>query len=133
MSDQYEEAFTATDEQNITYIQYIHQDEGNQLNFQIIPNHEIFKQDEICEETLCEELIETDDNNTTEVLESVVNIGKKTAVKKENVSKKLVQISGSESRPKGRKRIIPGQTRSIRKQNANTNKAYVNAKGKLAK
>jgi hypothetical protein len=131
MSDQYEEAFGNADEQNITYIQYIHQNDGDteHVNFQIIPNPTIFKQEEIVEENLCDELVESG-MDTIEVLESVVNIGKRPyTVKAEGVEKKLVQISDA-GKPKGRKRAISDQTRAIRKIRANTNKAYVNAKGK---
>ena len=128
MSDEYEEAFAATDDQNITYIQYIQHNEGeaDQINFQIIPNHAIFKPEE---SALCEDMLSED--NTCEVLESVVNIGKKaTPIKREEtVEKKLVQITDA-NKAKGRKRVIADQTRAIRKMRANTNKPYVNAKGK---
>lgn len=44
------------------------------------------------------------------------------------------QISFLDSgKPKGRRRVIPDQTRAIRKIRANTNKAYVNAKGQEVK
>ena len=105
MSDQYEE-FTTTDGQNIThYIQFIHPNDGEseQINF-IIPNsHHLFKQEndgEILEETL-EEYIDVAEDNGVEVLESVVNIGKKEIkqeiiVKTESLTKELVQISDSD-------------------------------------
>lgn len=140
MSDQYEEAFASADGQNITYIQYIHPQDGEaeQINL-IIPNHifkqdsNIFKQESICEETL-EEYIDVAEDNTIEVLESVVNIGRKSSVAKldTGVTKELIQISDA-SKPKGRKRLIPDQTRAIRKMRANTNKAYINAKGNEVK
>lgn len=102
MGDQYEE-YTTPDGQNITYIQYIHPNDGQaeQINF-IIPNNHILKQEqndpEILEETFEEYIDMSEDNNimAVEVLESVVNIGKKGfQVKEESLTRELVQISDS--------------------------------------
>lgn len=102
MGDQYEE-YASADGQNITYIQYIHPNDGEseQINF-IIPNSHILKQEEndpeILEETYEEYIDMVEDNGMgVEVLESVVNIGKKGGyqVKTETLTKELVQISDS--------------------------------------
>lgn len=55
-----------------------------------------------------------------------------TSSPKKRLFKSLVKLDTSEGgRPKkGRKQKIPGQSREDRKLKANTNKAYVNAKGK---
>ena len=101
MGDQYED-YTTTDGQNITYIQYIHPNDGEseQINFIIPSNSHILKQEEseILEETYEEYIDVAEDNNGmgVEVLESVVNIGKKGfSVKTESLTKELVQISDS--------------------------------------
>jgi len=102
MGDQYED-FTTTDGQNITYIQYIHPNGGEteQINFIIPSNSHILKQEddsEILEETYEEYIDVAEDNNGmgVEVLESVVNIGKKGfPIKTESLTKELVQISDS--------------------------------------
>jgi hypothetical protein len=123
MSSQYEQAFTTTDDQNnITYIQYIQPSDQDEI---ICIQNNFLKQD-------CELIDMSEVNNEgtveLEILESVVNIGKKQSTTKIENVKKLVQISDS-GKPKGRKRLIADQTRAIRKMRANTNKPYVNAKG----
>lgn len=92
---------TSEDGSNITYIQYINPNdaEGEPINF-IIPNNTIFKQEQNEGEEIFEETLEEYEGDTetmdVEVLESVVNIGKKfVPVKTEEVTKQLVQISDS--------------------------------------
>lgn len=118
MSGHFEQAYTGSDQDGITYIQYIQPDNVNV----IIPNQFINMKEEYLE----------DDNRGTEVLESVINMSKKHKVKMEPMTKELVQISAN-GKPKGRKRAVQDQTREIRKIRANTNQPYVNSKGQEVK
>lgn len=127
MSEHFEQTYTSSDgDNNITYIQYIQPDNINVL----IPNEFIT--------TMKEEYLEHEDDESSysntreiEVLESVINMGVKHKIKMETHRKELVEIS--ESKPKGRKRAVPDQTRDIRKVRANTNQAYINSKGNEVK
>lgn len=123
MSGHYEQIYSASDSDAITYIQYIQPDDVNV----IIPNNFV--------SCMKEEYVEDDKGyiEETEVLESVVTIEQKKPKKQEEgVTRELVRIS-HDGKPKGRKRAVPDQTREIRKIRANTNQPYINSKGNEVK
>jgi hypothetical protein len=121
MSGHFEQAYTSSDQDGITYIQYIQPDNVNV----IIPNQFL--------SGMKEEYLEDDNRGGgTEVLESVINMSKKHKMKTESLSKELVQIN-PDGKPKGRKRAVADQTREIRKIRANTNQPYINSKGNEVK
>jgi hypothetical protein len=161
MSDPYQQTFAATDGQNnVTYIQFI-PNQGNQILYckeeemqEDYLEEQEYEEEETVEETIEETYLEEDPaTETFEVLESVVLERKKKKDPETSlVTKKLVQknvkskLRGfscykvklnsfllDSGKPKGRKRVIPDQTREIRKQRANTNKCYINAKGQEVK
>jgi hypothetical protein len=130
MSGQYSQAFA----ENITYIQYVNSDVDGEQLIQMVPSKFEEEEDEIEEYHLDEEAYETIemvDQSGIEVLESSRQIIKKDKIKTEAITK-LVQISDC-SKPKGRKRVVADQTRSIRKIRANTNQRYINSKGNEVK
>lgn len=139
MDEPYQQTFTTSD--NITYIQFVHPTHYKEE--QIIyckddngQEGELYTEEDALEESYVEEE-EEGVLTEVEVLESVVVEPRKpvkveTSFDTHHVTKRLVQVSDS-GKPKGRKRIIPDQTRAIRKIRANTNKAYVNAKGQEVK
>lgn len=131
MSGHFEQAYTAMEGDNVAYIQCIQSEgDGEPINVLIPNNYITIRQNGrnngggVKEEYLEESYI----GENVEVLESVVNIGKKHKLKHEPVVKELVQIT-NDGKPKGRKRIVADQTRAIRKQRANTNQSYINSKG----
>lgn len=148
MSNQFQQAFTTTDGQNnITYVHFVHPQQNVLFCKDDVEEEEAdyyAEEATMDEETIEESYIEEDPvGETVEILESVV-VERKKKTSEPRVTKKLVQVKGNSSRcsrsyadqflldsdkPKGRRRVIPDQTRAIRKIRANTNKAYVNAKG----
>lgn len=131
MGEPYQQTFTTSD--NITYIQLVHPTE--QILYCKEDQGEIYmEEDDEMEENYIEEEEEELLTETVEILESVVVEPRKPSTSSDSrlITKKLVQVCDS-GKPKGRKRIIPDQTRAIRKVRANTNKAYVNAKGQEVK
>lgn len=140
MSGQYSQAFTTTVGDNITYIQYINPEaDGDQMmNIEMISNDFEEEEEEGVaeyledEETATYEAIEMVDQSEIEVLDSSQFIKKEKTTKSESTVTKLVQISDC-GKPKGRKRVVADQTRSIRKIRANTNQRYINSKGNEVK
>ncbi|CRK98754.1 CLUMA_CG011919, isoform A [Clunio marinus] len=130
MSNQYQQTFTTTDGQNnVTYVTFVHPDDNQVLycKEQLTPDGEEYYNEDIVEEALDESYIEEE---PMDILDNIMIKRERSNSEHHEVTRKLVQVSG---KPRGRRRMIPDQTRAIRKARANTNKPYVNAKGQEVK